>query len=240
MSVAETVFRKLFSVILDGGFGSGARLPAERELAGRYGVSRVSVRDALQRLVDRRVITTRQGSGATVLPMHQWSARALAPVVRSRLDRRDWAGLGRIVEDALALRRDLVLPLVERAASRLSPGSLDAARRALESAWRVRSDPASFVDHDRRVLPLVLEAAGMYPSLWVVNSLTDSYVEVMSAIGGAGPAPDTYLCANHAIFDALEAGEGAVATQRMAEYLDVVDAGIVSAFPNLLQKGENQ
>lgn len=46
--------------------GPGAMLPGERELAGRYGVARATVRQALQELTARRVLERRHGAGTFV------------------------------------------------------------------------------------------------------------------------------------------------------------------------------
>lgn len=50
--------------------GPGARLPSERELAARVGVSRTTLRDRLQVLESLGVITRRQGSGTYVQPLN--------------------------------------------------------------------------------------------------------------------------------------------------------------------------
>lgn len=46
--------------------GPGAMLPGERELAGRYGVARATVRRALEDLTTRRVLERRHGAGTFV------------------------------------------------------------------------------------------------------------------------------------------------------------------------------
>lgn len=48
--------------------GQGAGLPSERELAERYGVSRLTVRQAVSELVLEGVLARRQGSGTYVSP----------------------------------------------------------------------------------------------------------------------------------------------------------------------------
>ncbi|HEY2193560.1 MAG TPA: GntR family transcriptional regulator [Actinomycetospora sp.] len=46
--------------------GPGAMLPGERELSGRFGVSRATVRKALEELMARRVVERRHGAGTFV------------------------------------------------------------------------------------------------------------------------------------------------------------------------------
>ncbi|MCD8514136.1 MAG: GntR family transcriptional regulator, partial [Nitrincola sp.] len=53
-------------MILEGTFNPGQRLPPERELAARFEVSRPSLREALQKLIARGLLTSRQGGGTYV------------------------------------------------------------------------------------------------------------------------------------------------------------------------------
>lgn len=68
-SLPETVSEQLEDLILGPGLGPGDRLPAERELAERLGVSRIVVREALRVLVERGLIEVRPGVGTFVATM---------------------------------------------------------------------------------------------------------------------------------------------------------------------------
>ena len=57
---------ELRRAILDGSYSYGDRLPAERELATYYGASRSTVREALHRLDELKLVTRRVGSGTFV------------------------------------------------------------------------------------------------------------------------------------------------------------------------------
>ncbi len=63
---SSEVERQLLRAIESGTYPAGSRLPPERVLAERFGVSRVSVRAALQALAARRIIETSQGRGSFV------------------------------------------------------------------------------------------------------------------------------------------------------------------------------
>lgn len=56
----------LHSRITSGEWAPGSLMPSEGELCELYGVSRITIRHALQRLVDRGVIVRRQGRGSYV------------------------------------------------------------------------------------------------------------------------------------------------------------------------------
>ncbi|MFE9556139.1 GntR family transcriptional regulator [Streptomyces sp. NPDC006703] len=71
MSSKSPLYRKvaadLRTAIAAGEYGSGARLPAEDELARRYGVSRGTVRQALAALRVDGLVTSRRGTRRVVL-----------------------------------------------------------------------------------------------------------------------------------------------------------------------------
>ncbi|GAA4009752.1 GntR family transcriptional regulator [Deinococcus rubellus] len=65
------VARTLESAIERGEYQPGNALPAERELATRLGVSRVTVRQAIAQLAERGLVQRRHGSGTFVAPGQQ-------------------------------------------------------------------------------------------------------------------------------------------------------------------------
>lgn len=64
--LADTVAGELEKRILEGSLKPGDRLPAERALAIELGVSRPSLREAIQKLVAKGMLTTRHGGGTHV------------------------------------------------------------------------------------------------------------------------------------------------------------------------------
>lgn len=62
----ETVMRRLETALLDGSLPAGAQLPAERLLALQYGVSRNTVREAVQRLAARGLVRSRRAASVFV------------------------------------------------------------------------------------------------------------------------------------------------------------------------------
>ncbi len=64
--VAEGVFRVLARDVLVGRLAPGTELPPERELARRFGVSRIIVRQAIHRLKEHDLVTVRQGAATLV------------------------------------------------------------------------------------------------------------------------------------------------------------------------------
>ena len=69
----EQVADELLGLVLDGTYPPGAALPSEAVLAARFGVSRLTVREAIRSLVSTRVIQVRQGRPSVINPADHWS-----------------------------------------------------------------------------------------------------------------------------------------------------------------------
>jgi len=65
---SEQTYRQLADALHRGVYAAGDRLPAERTLATRYGVSRETLRNALNRLADEHLLESVVGSGWFVAP----------------------------------------------------------------------------------------------------------------------------------------------------------------------------
>ena len=65
--LSDTIVAQLETMILEGTLRAGERLPAERALAERFGVSRPSLREAIQKLTARGLLVSRHGGGTFVV-----------------------------------------------------------------------------------------------------------------------------------------------------------------------------
>src|SRR6476659_7307446 len=66
LSLVDSAARRVAAMILDGTLRAGDRLPAERELATRLGLSRGALREALRSLEYVGLLQARVGSGRYV------------------------------------------------------------------------------------------------------------------------------------------------------------------------------
>src|SRR6202008_3116969 len=62
------VVRALKEEIVSGVYPIGSQLPTEEELCARFSVSRYTVREALRRLREDNLVSSRQGAGTIVVP----------------------------------------------------------------------------------------------------------------------------------------------------------------------------
>lgn len=64
--LSDQIAERLEGMIADGTLRPGERLPAERQLSERLGISRPSLREAIQQLASKGLLSTRQGGGTYV------------------------------------------------------------------------------------------------------------------------------------------------------------------------------
>ncbi len=152
---------QLRALIRAGEFGVGSRLPAERDLAVRMGVSRPSVREALIALEVEGLVEVRPGSGIHVV------ARETAPTAR-RLEA-DAAGPFEI----MGARRLIEGELAALAAQHATPAQVHGLRDALAQMDAEVSAGAMPIDSDRLFHLRVAEVAENGLLLRAVTGLYD-------------------------------------------------------------------
>ena len=106
--LSTTVVRQIEQLILRGVLTPGERLPSERELSERLGVSRPSLREAIAELQERGLLAAKAGSGIFVADV---LGSAFSPALVQLFATHDEA-----VFDYLAFRRDMEGLAAERAA----------------------------------------------------------------------------------------------------------------------------
>ncbi len=65
-NAADTVYHEILKQIGSGEYPKGSRLPSENELCQKYGVSRITIRSALQRLLALGLVETKIGGGTYI------------------------------------------------------------------------------------------------------------------------------------------------------------------------------
>lgn len=118
----EQLVEALLAYVARSGLGPGQRLPTERDLAQRLGVSRASVRQAIVALEVQGVVDVRHGDGIYLLRQPA-PAELLAELAERR----------RRLPDVLEARATLELKIVELAALRRTDDDLARIDAALES-----------------------------------------------------------------------------------------------------------
>jgi GntR family transcriptional repressor for pyruvate dehydrogenase complex len=114
--LSHSVVHQIEKLILRGILRPGERLPSERDLAERLGVSRPSLREAISELTERGLVTTKAGAGIFVADV---LGTGFSPALIQLFASHDEA-----VFDYIAFRRDLEGLAAERAAHMASDADL--------------------------------------------------------------------------------------------------------------------
>lgn len=165
--LSQTVVRQIEALILRGILRPGERLPSERDLADRLGVSRPSLRDALADLESRSLLATRPGAGVYVADV---LGSAFSPALIQLFATHDEA-----VFDYLAFRRDMEGLAAERAATLASDTDLaviDAILQKMEAAHALR-DPTTEAALDAQFHMAIIEASHNVVMLHMMRSMFD-------------------------------------------------------------------
>lgn len=150
---ATTLSDRLVTAIAVGEYSPGERLPSERDLAASLGVSRQTVRQALQQVTDLGLIETRRGrSGGAFVAQVSWEN--VAPEVARRTLETE---IPRLLE--LHDYRCMVEGMIARAAAdRRTDDDVAALEQALEQ-FRAATSMTQARNADRRLHGLVTAAA---------------------------------------------------------------------------------
>lgn len=144
----EQVLDRLRAYVAEGGLGAGDRLPTERDLAQRLGVSRASVKQAIVVLEVQGLVEVRHGGGTYLVR----DSLDVEPVERM-VERR------RRLPDVLEAREALETKLAELAAERRTDDDLAAMRSALAHMAKEVEDDGHGVEGDRLFHAAVTAAA---------------------------------------------------------------------------------
>ena len=206
------IAEQLRALIGSGEYQTGARLPAERDIAKELGVSRPSVREALIALEVEGWVEIRTGSGIYVLDRQTRSKSMAAPTT-------EWGPLElirarRVVEGEIAA-------LVAIQAKRRDIAAMDLAISSMQK------------DADRGVVPLegdrafhsaLVQACGNTVLMETVQSFWDSRRgPLFERLGDYFETPKSWQSAiaeHHAILEAMRARDAGAARSAMHAHMD--------------------
>ncbi|MEU4519722.1 FCD domain-containing protein [Amycolatopsis sp. NPDC024027] len=213
----ETVERLLQAIRL-GVVGAGERLPSERELAERLGVSRVTLREAIRALSDAGYVESRRGRyGGTFVH----DTLPAPPEPGGTVDTVS-------LEDALSLRYVLETGAAEMAAAR----SLSPADRQHLTGTLAEAAGADLGDYRRKDSRLHLAIAEVTASGSLTTAMADARTRVNQLLDRIPLLPPNLEHSNaqhEAIVDAILAGDAAAARRAMAEHIEGT-ASLLRAF----------
>ncbi len=160
--LSTSVVRQIELLILRGILCPGERLPSERELSERLGVSRPSLRDAVATLQEQGLLTSRAGSGIFVAEV---LGSAFSPALTRLFATHDEA-----VFDYLSFRRDIEALAAERAARLGSDSDLKVIQATFDKMVSART-PEEEAQLDAQFHSAIIEASHNVVMLHMMRSM---------------------------------------------------------------------
>jgi GntR family transcriptional repressor for pyruvate dehydrogenase complex len=214
-AVPQQIVTRLLDLIQQRHLGPGDRLPAERELAASMGVSRSSLREALQALTVLGVTEMRHGTGTYVSSLEpDLLVRHLSFVL----------SLSEHASDQLFEARKVVEPaMAALAAQRIDDGTVDLLEACVERARAAIGDAEAFMEADLELHDAIRVAAE--------NAVLGRFMESIRALGlasrrrtGARRAVQEQTVEDHrAIVAALRARDPEAASTAMHRHIENVE-----------------
>lgn len=166
-SIADAVVEQIEGMIVDGILKEGRKLPSERELAEAMGISRPKLREALQMLEDRGLVTVRHGEGSFVAAL---TGRAISPALLAL-----YARHGRAFYDYLEYRREQEVFAARLAAERATQSDKDRLRdiiAEMQKAWE-EDDIEASQETDLKLHVAVVDASQNTTLIHMMASVYD-------------------------------------------------------------------
>ncbi|MFF9486260.1 FadR/GntR family transcriptional regulator [Streptomyces sp. NPDC014676] len=163
-TVTQRAIERITAMIREGELEPGERLPTERELAVRLGISRSSMREAIRALTVLGVVEARHGSGIYVTRLEAGDLLETFGVVAD-LSR------GRQLVELLEVRRVLESHATALAAARITPDRLAEVGKHL-AAMNATDDPEEILAHDLAFHREIAAAAGNGTTAAILESLS--------------------------------------------------------------------
>jgi DNA-binding FadR family transcriptional regulator len=236
-TAAEHVAESLANMVL-GEMAPGASIPSEAELATRFSVSRLTVREAVKMLAGRGLLHLGRGRRAVV---REPNSSAFADFLVSIINN-DPKGLFDLIE----LRMMLETQSAALAAKRTSRAGLLAIESAMKDMRETfleigsSSDPKAaelrFHDYDVQFHEAIANASGNRVISFIFEAMAKPLRESFSMSGHGqslrGNSRETTLAAHQSVLDAIRAGDQRGAAEAMRRHLRETELDIRAHMAN--------
>ena len=227
---------QLREMVVSGGLTPGDRLPPERELCGRLGVSRTVVREALNLLEARGLVSIEHGRGAVVGGGSPGAVRdSLGLLLRVQ---------PKTLRELLEVRGILETEIAGLAAERAGAGDVAAMRAQLDRMRASIRAPAGYVDADVAFHALLARAARNAVLLTMLEPAVD-LLRASRQVSAARPGNALRALGEHErIFERVQKGDADGARAEMRSHLANtardIEAAVEEGAPNAREPDQKE
>jgi GntR family transcriptional regulator, transcriptional repressor for pyruvate dehydrogenase complex len=217
----EQVAQQIQELIVVSRWPAGQKIPAERDLGERFGVSRPVIREALRALAERGLVSIRPGRGIFVTDL---DVDALKEPMKLMFQRRNFS-----YENLVETRRVLEVEIAGLAAGRAEPDQVDKMRAAIDEMDATIGESEEFIKADH-AFHVALAEATQNPLLpMLIDSVGELVRETRRLVIGVGGSQTRGQYYHRRLLDAVERRDAAAARKTMGEHLNQFDADIRAA-----------
>jgi GntR family transcriptional repressor for pyruvate dehydrogenase complex len=222
MAVTDEAILKIKDMIISGELSPGGRLPPEKELGERLGLSRSSLREAVKALEVIRVLDVRRGDGTYVTSLEP---HLLQEAMSFVVDLHDDAS----VLDIFAVRRILEPNAVSLAAAHMTP-EIAERQSGMVDAVDGSTSVEDLVAHDLEFHRAIVDAAGNAYLSSLIDGLSSQTIRARVWRGLTQENSVARTLAEHrSIVDALARGDAELAQALTTVHISGVEQWLRAA-----------
>jgi GntR family transcriptional repressor for pyruvate dehydrogenase complex len=211
----EQIVQQIEESIMKGALKAGDQLPAERDLAQRFGVSRTAVREAVKVLREKGLVEAYSGRGTFI-------TEGTSQAIRQSLDRMIKIGQSEGSTHLVEVREILEPEIAALAAARAEESHLAAMREAIAVMDRSRQDQDAFIEADLDFHLALAEAAANPLILSLIDSIVGLLREQRTNIFNVSGGPERGQFHHKRILQAMERRNPTEAREAMRAHLQQV------------------
>jgi GntR family transcriptional regulator, transcriptional repressor for pyruvate dehydrogenase complex len=211
----EQIVQQIEESILNGELEPGDQLPAERDLAQHFGVSRTAVREAVKTLREKGLVEAYSGRGTFITD-------GTSQAVRQSLDLMVKIGQPHGSTHLAEIRSILEPEIAALAALRAQQSELETMRDAVAVMDRSRRDPEAYIEADLDFHLALAKAAANPLMLSLVESVVGLLREQRITIFQVSGGPERGQLHHKRILEALERHDPDQARKAMQAHLEQV------------------
>jgi GntR family transcriptional regulator, transcriptional repressor for pyruvate dehydrogenase complex len=208
----EQIVQQIEDSILSGALKPGDQLPAERELAQNFGVSRTAVREAVKALREKGLVEAFSGRGTFI-------TNGTSQAIRQSLDFMSRIGHHEGLTHLAELRQILEPEIAALAASKIEEQLLATMRESVAVMDRSLQDPDAYIEADLDFHLALAEAAANPLVLSLLDSIVGLLREQRLRIFRVDGGPERGQYHHKRILAAIESREPEKARATMREHL---------------------
>jgi GntR family transcriptional regulator, transcriptional repressor for pyruvate dehydrogenase complex len=208
----EQIVQQIEESITSGKLKEGDQLPAERELAQQFGVSRTAVREAVKTLREKGLVEAYPGRGTFIT---NGNARS----IQQTLDRMIRSGQAEGTVHLTEVREILEPEIAALAAQRVDDEMLSAMREAIAVMDAARKDSEAFIEGDLDFHLALAEAAANPLILSLIDSIVGLLREQRTRTYFVGGGPERGQYHHRRILEAIEHRDAVGAREAMRAHL---------------------